>query len=286
MEFEVSYKYTQNWIPPRCRKPRLGVFDGTITVDVQEIAASEAPWACVVHGYRRYFDEYPYNALRYHDGRFYERAMKDMRIDRKHCATDSYGNRYWWCDYETELVHQRRGMTIEEMVDDVRWHAEWNGCACQDEVVRPVMDCADSYLIVNGEVWHEVGEPMYCINTFGLGHNHGGTSWFVEHAYNGNISNTRYFNANEFERMVERFFDIALGRGDTDDAHRAARELADGDVWNYIEVIEPSFFTHRPMDEHGEGDPFMNAIDAATSGAGSAFEAGAVAMAMLAREVA
>ncbi len=278
MRFEVNYKYTKDWIPPRCRKPRPGTFNDTITVEIKEVAASEAPWACVIHGHRRYFDEYPYNPIRYYGGKFYERAMTDMYIDRKHYATDSYGNRYWWCDYETERICQRRGMTIDDMVMDVRWIHGWIDHRDKPEVVSEIEGQASKYLIVNGEVWHEIGEPMYEIATFGLGHNHGGTSWFVEHHYNENVSKERYFNANDFETMVDRFFSIALGRGDTESAHRMANELADGDVWNYIDVLMPEVFEHDPQAEHGDGDEFMNMIDSITSGAGSAFEAGLLAM--------
>lgn len=284
MKFEVKYEYTKDWIPPRCRKPRPGSFSDTLLVTIPEVKASEAPWACVVHAYRRYFKELPINALRHHGGKFYERAMTDVTIDRKHFATDSYGNRYWWCDYETERINQRRGMTIEEMKSYVRWSAGWNHGYGRDKVVDAIMDCASSYLIVNGEVWHEVGEPMYCIYTFGLGHNHGGSSLSVDFGYNANISSERYFNANDFERAANTFFDVALGRGDTESAHNKAHELATGDVWDYIEVVDPTAFTRKPAIEHGDGDPFMNMLYDVTSNADSTTEAGLLAIACLAGE--
>ena len=279
MKIEVNYTYTKDWIPPRCRKPRPGRFDGTTTVEVREVAASEAPWACVVHGHRRYFEEYPINAIRHHDGRFYERAMVDIHMKRTHWDTDSYGNRYWWCDYDTERITQRRGMTVDELVEEVGYQDCYTEHRSEREVLEHFNDKANCYLIVNGEVWREVGEPMYCIYTFGLGHNHGGSSWHVEHFYNDNISYRRYFNANDFEAMVNKFFEIALGRGDTESAHMRAEELRTGDIWNHIEVIEPSFFKRNPRVEHGEGDSFINMLNDITSKSESAAEAGLLAIA-------
>lgn len=285
MRFEVNYKYEKYWIPPRCRKPRPGVFEGTIMVEVPEVSATDAPWACVVHGHRRYFDEYPYNALRHYNGRFYERAMTDMHIDRKRYAKDSYGDRYWWCDYETEHISQRRGMSINEMMRDVRQQTSWSMGRDEPDVILDIEECAGRYLIVNGEVWRECGEPMYCIYTFGLGHNHGGSSLSVDYYYNSNISHKRYFNANDFEDAINSFFETALGRGDTESAHFKAEELRKGEVWNHIEVIDPTAFKRNPETEHGDGDPFMNGIYALTSGVGSALEAGLLVMASVAKEI-
>lgn len=279
MEIKVAYEYTKDWVPPRCRKPRRGSFSDTTTVTIQEVSAVEAPWACVVHGHRRYFDEVPINALRHYNGKFYERAMTDMHIDRKHYAKDSYGNPYWWCDYETERIYQRRGMRVEDVTNELSRLARSLNYAEQDHVVDSLNEWADSYLIVNGELWHKVGEPMYCIYTFGLGHNHGGTSLSVDFSYNDNISHERYFNANDFESAANRFFEIALGRGDTESAHFKAAELASGDLWDYIEVVDPTTFTHNPSLEHGDGDPFMNSIYRMTSGTGSVFESGLLVMA-------
>ena len=59
--------------------------------------------------------------------------------------------------------------------------------------IKKYQEAAKRYLIVDGSVWLRCGEPRYVVNTFGLGHNHGGTGLFVEEFYNSNISNTNYF---------------------------------------------------------------------------------------------
>ena len=39
----------------------------------------------------------------------------------------------------------------------------------------------DSYMFFQNKIWEECGEPRYVVNTFGLGHNHGGTGMFIEY---------------------------------------------------------------------------------------------------------
>ncbi len=265
MEFKVEYKYTKDWIPPRCRKPRPGTFEGEITVSVDEVTSEEAPVVALVNE-QRYCGNDPRNEvieIRSHDGKFYVLA-KDSYVGP--CRTA--------CESVERLGEILRG-------DDYLHYLS------ERKVIASIRDEASHWLIVDGEVWYECGEPRYEIVTFGLGHNHGGTSWFVEYCYNSNLSWRAYFNANDFERMVESFFDTALGRGDTNDAHRCAMELADGSYreGRYIEVIDPSVFKCDPRCEHGDGDPFMNRIYDMTQGAGSAFEAGLLVMASALREV-
>jgi len=294
MDINVKFQYTKDWIPPRCRKPRPGRFDSEVTVTLKEVKATEAPWACIVYAHRRYYFEYPVNPIRFYDGHFYERAMTDMRVDRSHMMTDSYGKHVYWADYDDNRPYQRRGMRIDEVIDKIsRCHDDYvEGISSpyfagksEEENASDIKWWADRYLIVNGEVWEKVGEPRYVVQTFGLGHNHGGTAWFCTYGYNQNISKDAYFNANEFERMVEHYFDVALGRGDTEDAHRYAKDLADGN-YDHIKVLMPEVFTCNPQREHGDGDPFMNMLEGLTSSAGSAFEAGLLCMAATAAEVA
>lgn len=283
MDINVKFQYTKDWIPPRCRKPRPGLFDGEVTVKVKEVKATEAPWACIVYASRRYHDEYPVNPIRWHDGNFYQRAMKDMWVNRDHVMVDSYGKHVIWADYDDDMCYQRRGMRVDELVRMIRRMSEER--YSEEENKHWIGWKADRYLIVNGEVWEKVGEPRYLVQTFGLGHNHGGTAWFCTYGYNQNISKDAYFNANEFERMVEHYFDVALGRGDTEDAHRYAKDIADGN-YDHIKVLMPEVFTCNPQREHGDGDPFMNMLEGLTSGADSAFEAGLLCIAATAAEVA
>lgn len=293
MNITVDYEYTMDWIPPRCRKPRPGVFNGSIDVEIEEVAAKDAQWACVVYGSRRYDNMVPINPLRYYNGRFYERAMTDMKIEtsnwhhwHRHIGY-SHGKKIYekrsYVSNDYECCYQQRGMTIDDVVKNLYFVRSSAGS--EESNRRRIQDEADRFILVNDEVWERVNEPRYVVQTFGLGHNHGGTCWFVEYGYNNNISKESYFNANDFERMVERYFEVALGRGDTEDAHRYATYLQDEHPYYYIEVLRPELFTCCPMKEHGDGDPFIRQLNEIAANAGNALEAGLLAMAVTANEI-
>lgn len=73
---------------------------------------------------------------------------------------------------------------------------------------------------------------MYNVTIFGLGHNHGGTGFFIEYHYNPNISSKNYFNALEREKAITYGKQIALNRGDTD----SIEGMGEHDI---IEVLMP-----------------------------------------------
>ena len=94
-------------------------------------------------------------------------------------------------------------------------------------------------------MWTVTGEPRYVVNTFGLGHNHGGTGLFVEEYYNQNIAASNYFSALDGDKAVAYANKVAERRGDTNDV---------GKFEKMIEVLIPEAVTIRPEVEHGEGD--------------------------------
>lgn len=130
---------------------------------------------------------------------------------------------------------------------------------------------ASQYVIFDGKVYMECGEPMYVVNTFGLGHNHGGTSLFVTKDYNPNICKDNYFNALHREEALEYARKKALGRGDTNSVETLG-------MFDDIKVLMPEMVHRDPQSEHGGGNPFMNGLEAATQQAGSVMEAGLLAI--------
>ena len=90
---------------------------------------------------------------------------------------------------------------------------------------------------------------MYVVNTFGLGHNHGGTGFFIEYHYNPNIPNINYFNALQRKEAIEYGKKVAAGRGDTD----SIPGLGDHEI---IEVLMPEMVKRNPQKDHGGGNPF------------------------------
>jgi len=145
--------------------------------------------------------------------------------------------------------------------------------ASEKERIKCIRKNARRFLIIDGVIYVKQGEPRYCVNTFGLGFNHGGTGFFVENVYNGNISKNNYFNALEREKVIAYGRSIALGRGDTDSVDSI------GERCN-IEVLIPEAIKCNPQKEHGEGCPFINDAESMINNAGSVVEAGFGVMAL------
>lgn len=139
-----------------------------------------------------------------------------------------------------------------------------------EEHVRELKNAADNYVIFNNQIWEESGEPMYVINTFGLGHNHGGTGFFIEYFYNNNISSRNYFNALHYDDAIKYFDKVASGRGDTESVGKYGPD--------YIEVLMPEMVHRNPMTDHGDGDPFMNSLENIIENSSDATEAGILCM--------
>lgn len=122
------------------------------------------------------------------------------------------------------------------------------------ESEKAVKDHASQYIIVDGIVYEEIGEPRYEIDTFGLGHNHGGTGMFIENYYNPNVSKNCYFNALEREKAIAYGKKIAAARGDTESIDEIGADCE-------IKVLIPEAVRCNPQKEHNEGNQFMNRME-------------------------
>lgn len=76
------------------------------------------------------------------------------------------------------------------------------------------------YLLVDSVLYKQIAEPLYVVQTFGLGNNHGGTGLFVDYGRNPNISKDWYFSALDGDKAVEFANHVAKERGDTNDIGR------------------------------------------------------------------
>lgn len=237
-------------IPPRCRKPR-DIFhkDGVVTLDIREIESAATPFPVALT--RR--DVWSGKDVPYH---WFEGQL--------------------WQPYEPNASGwSGSAQEARAYFDRLNLIERWGGHATLDQRVERAHGVARRYLIVDGLVYTEADEPMYEVCTFGLGHNHGGTGLMTTHHYNSNIPSSRYFNALQFEQAKALATRIALGRGDD----QSVPGFADRQT---ITVFMSEVITANPAQDYGgEGDPFLNSLDALTAGAESAGEAGLLAMASL-----
>lgn len=145
----------------------------------------------------------------------------------------------------------------------------------REEVITRAENDMNEYLLVDGKLYTTTSEPMYCIYTFGLGHNHAGigTSLSINGRYNPNISKERYFNALEYDKALNKALEIALNRGDTDSLDYIKN-------CQKIEVFNDKFVTRNPQIEHCEGNEFINSIERMIDTTSSSVEAGILIMAV------
>lgn len=155
-----------------------------------------------------------------------------------------------------------------ETPERLRLH-NWNYTASFEEQATELKKEASKRLVIDGLVWQRCGEPMYVVNTFGLGHNHGGTGLFVETFYNSNISKDRYYTALQGDAAMATANAIAERRGDTKYV---------GKFKKMIEVRIPECVSRNPQKEHGDGNPFINKLNDITDAASSPMEAGLLAI--------
>lgn len=257
MKIKISYKYEMPYIPPRCRKVRYREEIADCVLNVPIVFPDDAPIAFRHSDIFRGTVEY-----RLSKGKLYRR----VRWDEKVC--DASG--FW---------------PFEEFMKQIQSENTWSRVQTADfELAHSEAECKKAlqakyrnYLLIqNGgsiEVWQRTGEPRYVIITFGLGHNHASTNYFIETRYNNNISKNRYFTALQHDAAVKEALRVAARRGDTD----SFQSILNGPV---IEVLIPEAVKCNPAKEAGKGDPFMNQVEAMIDNSSSVNDAAVIAVAM------
>lgn len=244
MEIQTEFEFWEGFLPtPRCRKLRYREAKAITTVTVPEVTEAEAPVAFRVTEYD------------IHSG---GPATTPYRL---------WNNRIWKPRMWNEEVCGTEGaLPVKELQHIVR-SPSCRTFQSTEEAIKNKNAVASNYLIVGGTVYFITDEPRYVVMTFGLGHNHGGTSLFVETGYNSNISHERYFTALERDKALAAARRIAGNRGDTESLPRLGEH-------ENIEVVLPEAVKCNPAKDHSDGDPFLNGLESLTETADSVAEAG------------
>lgn len=253
MKLKVWTKYNVGYLPTkRCRKLRYKEQEEYIDFDVKEIDERDLNLAfdtgIIIYSY---------------DNRLWRKATeRDIHCENpKKPMTALESLIYSGVTYST-YFGRYKGYSCEEKDREQR----------EDIIARAEKDMS-SYLIVDGVLYVAISEPMYCIYTFGLGHNHAGigTSLSIVNRYNSNISKECYFNALEYDEAVNRALDIASNRGDTN-SFGFIKETTQ------IKVFDNKYVTRNPQKEHGDGNAFLNNIESVIESSDSVTEAGLLAI--------
>lgn len=285
MILKIDFTYEEKYLrTSRCRKPLARTREGIYELAIKELAKAECPIAAVVHDMKSVYEgatttadfegngEYKMFAepYRVHNGKFYKfcrasygAAISTAQTELKYVIADIKSDLYRYSLYEKENLFSDKSVYISDNLS---------------EIVDNMQARANKYISLDGELWKECGEPRYVVNTFGLGHNHGGTAMFIEEFYNSNISSKNYFNAVDRDKAITYAKETAIARGDTDSVKRI------GEMEN-IEVLIPEFFKVDPEKEHGEGNAFLNLLEDMVTSSNNATEAGILVTLATASEI-
>lgn len=248
LKVKFNVEYYLPYIPQRCRKVRYERVSEDIEFKIKSVTSEEAPIAFVLSDYSHVKEETPF--IRCYKQKLYKQHMIQGRFLKGH--SDEEDKRY--------------PQGFEELKRFIHPWLTYDCEKCTKEyAVKEYKEDLNRYIIIDGYIWERCGEPRYVINTFGLGHNHGGTGMFVETYYNPNISKERYFNAFDYQKAIDTANAIAQRRGDTKSV---------GTFEKMIEVYMPEMVKCKPLKEHGEGDKFINQLNAITENSTSVGEAG------------
>ena len=228
MDVVVKYQYVEGYLPSkRHRKLRYRDAEGETVITVNEVSKEDAPVAFIVKELLKRKTEY--------------------RL---------WNNQLWTpVMWSSRRCGAKGKYPLKEFLKSLQYHSVYKYHKTQEEAIQEKKDYAARHLIIDGVVYEQADEPRYVINTFGLGHNHGGTSMFVVDYYNPNISKHRYFNALERDKAIAEGKRIAKNRGDTESIKNIGK-------YCNIQVLIPEAVRCNPQVEHGEGDPFINKLDA------------------------
>lgn len=285
MKLKIPFHYRQDFLPSkRHRKTRTISLADDCIVEIAEPEEKAFPVAMVVQDYT-----FLYPGAKSPDemcgGRSdYATIRTELRAWRGELYAPvriSYGSAVS-TEFEGEgYIVEQLGPRNRRFPDYGHLFSEENSILVSDdkqELIQQIQENAKDYLWFDGHTWEKTAEPLYLVQTFGLGHNHGGTFGFITYYYNGNIPARNYFNALHKDEAIAYGKEVALRRGDT----KSVDGMFDG---LDIEVRMPEMVKADPKKEHGDGDPFLNDLEALAEKSGSAMEAGLLTIAFTAASI-
>lgn len=256
MKIKTWIKYEESYLPPRCRKLRYRECEEYVDINLKEVDPAEFQLA---------FEDNSYNGkgkIYFHRGKLWTKRklpnisiIEDLR-ERGHKVESAL-------DY---LIYASKHCSTYFYFS---WDRERGEDTSRNAVIKRARANMRCVVLFDGELYEQTAEPRYCVCTFGLGHNHGGTGLFVDYHYNDNLSKDSYFNANEGDLAVKYANFVAHRRGDTKDV---------GKFKPLIEVHMPELVKLNPKKEHGAGNAILNEMENLITGSSDSVEAGLLCM--------
>lgn len=239
MKIRTWIKYEESYLPPRCRKLRYRECEDYVNVNLKEVDSNELQLA---------FEDNSYSSkgkIYFYKGKLYCKAkmpsmsiVEDLRKEGN--KIDTPLDYLIWCNENCSTYFF------------FHWDRERGEDTSREAVVRKARNGVKGYILVDGELYIQSAEPRYVINTFGLGHNHGGTGMFCEYHYNPNIRKDNYFSALQGEEAVAYANYVASRRGDTKDVGKFKPFI----ICYMLELVKV-----KPNKQHGDGNKLLKDIE-------------------------
>lgn len=251
MKIKTWIKYYESYLPPRCRKLRYRECEEYVNINLAETTIENMKLAFEDNSYSGKGKIY-----------FFRNKLWTKANVRDICAGDEE-------KYESPLV----ALIYWREHSSCFFPCSWRDGEHPDKKHMVAMARKEirDFLLVDGELYKVTNEPRYCINVFGLGHNHGGTGMFCDYHYNPNICKDSYFSALQGEQAVAYANKVAAGRGDTKDV---------GKFEPFIICYMPELVKVKPNKQHGNGNAFMNTMENVIRNSDSQAEAGIMCIAL------
>lgn len=260
MKIKTWIKYEESYLPPRCRKLRHRECEDYVDVNLKEVSKDKLRLAFEDNSYEGKGEIYLYQKKLWCKVKMPNMSAEEM--NEKAIETP--------LDY---LIWQHENCSTYFYFS---WDRERGTDTSRESVIKKAKDGMKGYILVDGELYAQTAEPRYEVNTFGLGHNHGGTGMFCSYHYNDNISKENYFSALEGDKAVAYANYVAARRGDTKDV---------GKFKPFIACHIPEIVKVKPNKQHGNGNDLLNSMEKIISGSDNMMEAGLLVMALCNKEV-
>ena len=228
MKLSTTVYYHRHYRPTKyCQKVRYDIQSETYDVEIATPTSEDCKLVFVAKDYKNKINVYAYRNHLYrnilHPTRFANAEHLQINPMKPYAE---YKDRPF-CEGKSVLISDKTKESYQKAIEPLKNY--------------------DDYIFFNGEFLEKTSEPLYNYCTFGLGHNHGGTGFFISWEYNENLGAECYFSATEKKEAIAAAVNVAKRRGDTESVYSI--ENTDCDIW----VADPKFVNRNPAKDHVSG---------------------------------
>lgn len=252
MKIKTWIKYEEPYLPPRCRKFRFKQCEDYIFINIKEVDINDVSLAFEDNSYQGKGKIYCFNKKLY-------AAVKMPNQNILEYLSENNVN------VDTPLDYLKYSNANYSTYFRFHWDREKGIDTSRKGVISYARKDMRKYILINGVLYERTSEPRYVVNTFGLGHNHGGTGLFCEYHYNPNIPKEAYFNALQGKEAIAYANFVAAKRGDTNSV---------GKFKPFIICHMPELIKINPNKQHGDGNKLLKEFEKITESSDDALMAG------------